>query len=54
MPGDLTEVVDMVIDDIVMVIDVLGTGSITRQKNPRLSQMRQFTIGNSVSLRIQV
>ena len=37
MPGDLTEVVNVVVNDIVMVVDVFGAGSITGQQAASLA-----------------
>ena len=44
MPGNLTEVMNIVVDDVVVVVDVFRAGSITRQKNSSLAQMRKFEL----------
>ena len=54
LPGDLTKMMKVIVDDIVMVIDVFSTDSITDQQNPGLTQMSEFRVGDAIALGMQV
>ena len=54
MPSDLTEVMDVIVDDVVVVVDVFRAGSITGQKNSSLAKMREFAINNAIPLSMQI
>ena len=54
MPGDLTEVVNGVVNDLVMVVDVFGAGSITCQEDSSLAQVSEFRIDDAIALGMQV
>ena len=45
---------NMVIDNVVVVVDVLGAGSITGQQNASLTSVSEFRVNNAIALRGQV
>ena len=46
--------IGLVDDDVVVMICVLGAGSIASQKDSSLAQMREFAIDNTIPLGVQI
>ena len=54
LPGNLTEMMQVIVNDFVVVVDVFGTESITDQQNPCFAQMSESRIDDAITLSVQI
>ena len=54
MPVDLAEMMEMVVDDLVVLVDILGAGAVSEQENARAAEVVDLIARDDVPLAVEI